>query len=184
MIQVNMSAVKRTAFGKSECRRLRMAKKTPAVIYGKGAPSLPLQFDEKTLYKNLLFIHRRNAVITLHIDGDEQESRHAMVQEIQKAPAEERVLHVDFLEIDVNKPVCLEVPLQVAGTAKGVEMGGDLTVSKSSVMLRGCPLDIPDEIIADVTPLAKGDSLACSALSVPNNVELLDNPATVCASVV
>jgi large subunit ribosomal protein L25 len=63
-------------------------------------------------------------------------------------------------------------------------MGGDLTVSKSSVMLRGCPLDIPDEIIADVTPLAKGDSLACSALSVPNNVELLDNPATVCASVV
>ena len=183
MIQVNMSAAKRTAFGKGECRRLRMAKKTPAVIYSKGEPSLSLLFDEKALYKDLLFIHRRNAVVTLHVEGDEKESRHAMIQEIQKAPAAERVLHVDFLEIDLSKPVCLEVPLQVIGTAKGVEMGGELTVSKSVVTLRGCPLDIPDEIIADVTSLDKGDHLACSALTIPAKVELLDNPVAVCASV-
>ena len=183
MIQVNMSAAKRAAFGKGECRRLRMAKKTPAVVYSKGDAAIPVQFDEKVLYKDLLFIHRRNAVVTLNIEGDAKDSRYAMIQEIQKSPSIERVLHVDFLEIDLDKPLCFSVPLQVTGTAKGVEMGGELTVSKYSVLLRGCPLDIPDEIVADVTALDKGGSFTCADLSIPANVDLLDTPETICAAV-
>jgi large subunit ribosomal protein L25 len=183
MLQVNMSAVKRTAFGKGECRRMRMAKKTPAVVYGKGDIALPLQFDEAALYKDLLFIHRRNAVVTLDIEGDKK--RHAVVQEIQKSPTVEQVLHVDFLEIELDKPVALHVPLRLTGVAKGVEFGGELTVAKESVILRGCPLDIPDEIVADITELDKGGvGLACADLVLPANVELLDDPAQVCVSVI
>ncbi len=183
MIQVNMSAAKRAAFGKGECRRLRMAKKTPAIVYSKGETAIPVQFDEIALYKDLLFIHRRNAVVTLNIEGDEKGSRHVMIQEIQKAPTIEKVLHVDFLEVELDKPVSFSVPLQVTGTAKGVEMGGELTVSKYSVLLRGCPLDIPDELVVDVTALDKGDSFTCADLAVSANVELLDNPKIVCAAV-
>lgn len=185
MIQVNMPAAKRTVFGKGECRRLRMAKKTPAVVYGKGDAALALQFDEAALYKNLLFIHRRNAVVTLKIEGDDQAERHAVVQEIQKAPTVEQVLHVDFLEIELDKPVNLHVPLRLTGVAKGVEFGGELTVTKESVVLRGCPLDIPDEIVADVTELDKGGKgLTCADLAVPANVQLLDDLEQICAAVI
>ena len=86
MIQVDIPGFVRTAFGKGECRRLRMDSKTPAVVYSKGADAVALQFDEATLYKDLLFIHGRNAVVTLDIEGDEKGKRHALVQEIQKDP--------------------------------------------------------------------------------------------------
>jgi large subunit ribosomal protein L25 len=185
MIQVNMPAAKRTVFGKGECRRLRVAKKTPAVVYSKGDVALPLQFEAAVLHKDLLFIHGRNAVVTLKIEGDEKAERHVVVQEIQKAPTVEQVLHVDFLEIELDKPVSLNVPLRLTGVARGVEFGGELTVSKESVVLRGCPLDIPDEIVADITSLDKGGKgLTCADLTIPANIQLLDNPAQVCAVVI
>jgi large subunit ribosomal protein L25 len=185
MLQVNMSAAKRTASGKGECRRLRMAKKTPAVVYGKGQAALPIEFDAAALHKDLLFIHRRNAVVTLKIEGDEKAERHAVVQEIQKAPTVEQVLHVDFLEIELDKPVDRPVPLRLTGVAKGVEFGGELNVVRQAVTLRGCPLDIPDEIVADITALEKGGAgLTCADLSLPAKVELMDAPSQICALVV
>jgi large subunit ribosomal protein L25 len=107
-----------------------------------------------------------------------------MVQEIQKAPTVEQVLHVDFLEIELDKPVNRAVPLRLTGVAKGVEFGGELSVLKQSVVLRGCPLDIPDEIVADITALDKGGTgLTCADLSLPAKVELMDAPSQVCALV-
>lgn len=184
MIQVDIPAAVRTVFGKGESRRLRMDKKTPAVVYSKGEEALALQFDEKILYKDLLFIHGHNAVVTLDIEGDSVEKRHVMVQEIQKDPVQEEVLHVDFLEIDLENPRKFNVDLRLTGVAKGVDMGGELTVSKQSVVLQGRPLDIPDEIVADITPLERGGKgISCGDLAIPEAVEMLDNPAAVCAVV-
>ncbi|WPD22126.1 MAG: 50S ribosomal protein L25 [Candidatus Electrothrix aestuarii] len=185
MIQVDIPAAVRTAFGKGESRRLRVDKKTPAVLYGKGEDALALQFDEAILHKDLLFIHGRNAVVTLDIDGDSADKRHVLVREIQKHPVQERVLHVDFQEIDLETTRKFKVDLRLTGVAKGVDMGGDLEVSKYSVVLQGRPLDIPDEIVADITSLERGGKgLTCGDLSIPENVEMLDKPGAVCAAVI
>ena len=185
MIQVDIPAAVRTVFGKGESRRLRMDKKTPAVVYSKGEDALALQFDEAILYKDLLFIHGRNAVVTLNIEGDSVDKRHVMVREIQKDPVQEKVLHVDFLEIDLEQSRKFHVDLRLTGVAKGVDMGGDLNVAKQFVVLQGRPLDIPDEIVADITPLERGgQGLNCGDLTIPEHVEMLDDPATVCAAVV
>jgi large subunit ribosomal protein L25 len=182
MIQVNLSASQRAAFGKGACRRLRVDKKTPAVLYGKGDTAVSLQLDEAALYKELLFIHGRNAVVTLDVEGDA--TRHVLIQDIQKAPMGEQVLHVDFLEIDINSPMTFDVSLRLTGAAKGVEFGGELIVSKDSVVLRGRPLDIPDEIVADITELEiGGKGLLCADLVFPTDLEMLDNPEQVCAAV-
>jgi large subunit ribosomal protein L25 len=184
MIQVDIPATARTVFGKGESRRLRMDKKTPAVVYSKGEEALAVQFDETTLYKELLFIHGRNAVVTLNIDGDSAGKRHVLVREIQKDPVQEKVLHVDFQEIDLESTRKFNVDLRLTGVAKGVDMGGELNVPKQSLVLQGKPLDIPDEITADITPLERGgESLKCSDLTIPENVEMLDNPSAVCAVV-
>ncbi len=185
MIQVNIPAAARTVFGKGESRRLRMDKKTPAVVYSKGEETLALQFDEATLYKELLFIHGRNAVVTLDIEGDSVEKRHVLVREIQKDPVLEKVLHVDFQEIDLEISKKFFVNLRLTGAAKGVDIGGELSVPKESVVLSGRPLDIPDEIVADITELERGGKgISCADLSIPENVEMLENPATVCAAVI
>ncbi len=183
MLQVDIPAAVRTVFGKGESRRLRMDKKTPAVVYSKGDDPVALQFEEGILYKNLLEIHGRNAVVTLDVEGDDKGKRHVLVQEIQKDPVIEQVLHVDFLEIELDKPSDFVVPLRLTGTAKGIEMGGELRVSRKTITLRGCPLDMPDEIVADITELDQGgDVLSCADLEIPSNVEMLDDPATVCVS--
>jgi large subunit ribosomal protein L25 len=185
MLQVDIPAAVRTVFGKGEARRLRMDKKTPAVMYSKGDDALALQFDEGILHKNLLQIHRRNAVVTLDIEGDAQGKRHVLVQEIQKDPVVERVLHVDFLEIELDKPVDFIVPLRLTGVAKGVELGGLLRISKRTLTLRGCPLDVPDEVVADITELDRGEKgIYCADLEIPAKVEMLDDPATLCVQII
>jgi large subunit ribosomal protein L25 len=185
MIQVDIPAAARTVFGKGESRRLRMDKKTPAVVYSKGEDALALQFDETILYKDLLFIHGRNAVVTLNIEGDTVDQRHVLIREIQKDPVLEKVLHVDFQEIDLESTRKFNVDLRLTGVAKGVDMGGDLAVSKQSIVLQGRPLDIPDEIVADITPLERGgEGLNCGDLAIPEKVEMLEDPSAVCAVVI
>jgi large subunit ribosomal protein L25 len=185
MIQVDIPASVRTVFGKGSMRRLRMDKKTPAVVYSKGEDTLALQFDEATLYKDLLFIHGRNAVVTLNVEGDTKEKRYAVIQEIQKDPVVEMVKHVDFLEIDLEKEVELPVTLRLTGVAKGVDVGGELSVPKETITLRGCPLDIPDEIVIDITELERGgEGVNCSDLAIPEKVKMLDDPAAVCVVVI
>jgi large subunit ribosomal protein L25 len=184
MLQVNMKTKVRTVFGKGPMRQLRMREITPANLYSGGAESVPLQFDAAKLFKDLLFIHGRNAVVTLEVEGDSKANRHVLVQEIQKEPVDGSLLHVDFLEIDLNKPAQFTVPVEYVGTAKGVDLGGDLQVFKTSVRLRGCPLDIPDVIKADITHLEQGGKgLTFADLAVPANVDMLEKAETVCVAV-
>ena len=185
MLQVDMSAEKRTVFGKGPMRQMRMRDQTPAVVYSGGKEPVALQFATPQLFKDLLFIHGRNAVINLAVKDDSKPVRHAHVQEIQKDPVTGALVHVDFLEVDLEKPAKFTVPLKFLGTPKGVDLGGELQVNVSSVTLFGKPLDIPDEIEADITALEKGgQGLTRGDLAVPAGVELLGKPETVCVQVV
>lgn len=184
MLQVNMESSIRTVFGKGPMRQLRMNEKTPANVYSGGAQPVPLQFETSVLFKNLLFIHGRNAVITLKVEGDAKNERFVLVQEIQKDPITGALVHVDFLEIDLSKPLKFTVPVEYTGTAKGVDLGGELQIFKEAVQLQGCPLDIPDVIKADITPLEQGGAgLTYGDLPVPANVQMLETPGTVCVAV-
>jgi len=183
MIQVSMPAAFREVYGKGESRRLRMKDVTPAVLYSGGKEALTLQFDEGLLYKNLFDIHRQNAVVTLAIEGDEKGERHVLVKEIQKNPATDRLIHVDFFEIELDKPVDLAVPLKYKGTAQGVDLGGELQIAKNVVHLRGCPLDIPDFIEMEISALDRGDGLTFGDITLPEKVEMLDGNDVVCVSV-
>ncbi len=184
MLQVTMPTALRTVFGKGAMRRLRMAGMTPAVLYSGGKEPLPLQFEATELFKELLFIHGRNAVITLTIADDSQKDRQVLVQEIQKDPVSDQVLHVDFLEINIEQSLDFVVPVEFVGVARGVDMGGELQVFKTEVHLRGCPLDIPDIIEADISELDRGEAgLTFGDLVLPDNVTMLDDAAVTCVQV-
>ena len=182
MLQVEMSASVRTASGKGPMRQLRMKGMTPAVVYGGGAEALMLQLDSKTLMAQLLYFYRRNAVVTLKIDGAGE--KNVVVGEVQTDPVRDTLVHVDFCEIDLNRERPFNVPIIYQGIAKGVDLGGVLNVIHNDLVIEGKPLEVPDEFVVDVTRLAMGDQITCGSIGIPDNVRMVTDPESVAVSVI
>lgn len=184
MLQVTIPTGVRTVFGKGAMRQMRMKGKTPAVLYSGGNEPVALEFDAALLFKNLLFLQRRNAVVTLEVEGDNKGTRQVLVKEIQKHPVTDRLIHVDFFEIELDKALDFSVPVEFTGSAIGVEMGGQLHIAHNAVQLRGCPLDIPDSIAVDITSLDRGTrGITLGDLDLPEKVEMLDDDKLTCVSI-
>ncbi|OKY76700.1 MAG: 50S ribosomal protein L25 [Desulfobulbaceae bacterium DB1] len=185
MIQIDVSAQVRKNFGKGAARTLRRSGKTPAVLYGPIRESIALTLDTHSFTKTLLHLQRRNAVLNVEIDTEVgQEKRHVMIKEIQVEPVTNTLEHADFYEIALDKPALFTVPVKYTGKARGVDMGGDMTISVNQVKVKGNPLDIPDEIEVDVTPLGTNEQFTCQDLVLPANVSLVGKKDKVCVAVV
>jgi large subunit ribosomal protein L25 len=182
MLQVEMCASVRKGFGKGAMRRLRVEGKTPAVVYGAGSDALALQLETPSFFQQLLEIYRTNCVITLKVDDGS--TRHVLVKEVQTDPIRDTLLHADFVEIDLSKPRRFTVQVTLTGKAKGVDFGGELQIGKKEIILEGNPLDIPDDIKIDVTPLKIGDSISVGSVSIPANVKLITKAESICCAVV
>jgi len=186
MIQQDMTASIREEFGKGANHRLRQSGYAPAILYGKKSEPLALSMNAKALTKALLRLHGHNAVVSLDIEGEKgKKKHHVLIKDIQTDPITDSVLHVDFLEIDLDKEITLDVPVIYTGTAKGVDLGGILNILAHTVKIKGMPLAIPDEIPVDVTPLElTSHGITCGDLAIPENVSLEEEPGKVCVSVV
>ncbi|MEW6428393.1 MAG: 50S ribosomal protein L25 [Thermodesulfobacteriota bacterium] len=176
MLQFDLGAKVRSSFGKGAMHRMRANNLTPAILYGVNTGNIPLELDTKAMTKTLVTIQDQNAVLNISIDGvEERPVRHVIVKEVQVDPVRDTLVHADLYEIDLQKPTTLSVPVEVAGKAKGVDMGGELSVSCHSVTLRGLILDFPDRIVADVSGLGIGDKMTCKELSFPASLTLVSN---------
>jgi len=181
MLQVDIAAQTRNTFGKGAARTIRRAGNTPAVLYGSKIEPVALELNTKDFTKSLLFINRRNAVVSLKVDAGK--TKHVMVKEIQSDPVQDTLVHADFIEISLDADMNLEVPIKFAGKAKGVDLGGEMHTHLNSIVLSGKPLDIPDFIEIDVTSLEIGDSLACSDLDIPGGISMLTDESKTCVSI-
>ena len=186
MIQRDMTAVLRQNFGKGATHQLRQSGYAPAILYGGKMEPIALAMDVKTLTRDLLQLHGHNAVLSLDIEGDKSKKKHyVLIKDIQTDPIKDTVLHVDFLKIELEKEIIMEVPIAYTGTATGVEMGGILNIMAYTVKIKGLPLDILDEIAVDITPLELGGKgVTCGDLSIPENVTLEEELDRVCVSVI
>jgi len=184
MLQIAMTARVRKTVGKGAARTMRRAGNTPAVIYGPLGAPVSLECNTKDLTQGLLSIHRKNAFINLEIDEDGKKTlRHVITREIQTDPVQDNVLHADFYEVSLDKPMVFKVPLKYVGKAKGVDLGGDMTIVKNKVTVSGKLLDIPDVIEVDVAPLDRGVALTCKELGLSAGVTLVTDPDAVCVSI-
>jgi len=163
-------------------RQLRMQGLTPAVVYGGGAEAQKLQLDTKTLMAQLLEFYRKNTVVRLKVDGGEEKS--VLVGEVQTDPVRDTLVHVDFCEIDLEKDHAFTVPIVLKGKAKGVDLGGQMVVSCTNVVLEGKPLSIPDECVIDITSMAIGDRIKCTKITLPENVRMVTAPETVVVTII
>jgi large subunit ribosomal protein L25 len=180
---VDLKVERRMGTGKGVARKLRQRGLIPAVLYGEGGP-IPLTVNPRSLLRVLGTAVGENVILNLTIvDGGEQ-SRKAMVKEIQRDPVTGAFLHADLLAISMERPIEVEVPVELSGMATGVkDKGGILRQILREVEVRCLPGAIPDKITLDVSRLDIGDALHVKDLSIPGGVELLTDPEQVVVTV-
>ena len=185
MLQFDLTAQVRNKFGKGGSRSLRREGMTPAILYGaKKTDPVALQLNTKIFTHALLKLQRQNAVFSLDVEGDGSKAKHhVMVKELQTNPINDTLVHADLLEILLDEPMSLQVPVHYTGKAKGVEMGGELHVNMQTVTLSGLVMDIPDFIEIDVTELDINDRLNCGDLNIPAGIEILEDADLTCVAV-
>jgi large subunit ribosomal protein L25 len=178
MATASLTATVRSESGKGVARKLRAAKRVPAVIYGHHRDAQPLALDSRELERLLEQISAETTVVELAIDG---KTARTLIREIQRHPVKREILHVDFQELVAGEKVRVNVPIVLHGTPQGVRDGGVLDQVMRELEVEVDPADIPDRFELDVSSLGINDSLHVSDLTVPEGVELFaESDSTVC----
>ena len=160
--------------GTRPSRRLRRSGRVPAVIYGLHSEPVPVSVDGASLRAALTTEAGLNALITLDVGNAQQLS---IVKDLQRHPVRRDVLHVDFLRIDPEEEVEIDVPLVLTGDARKVtQASGMVDQVMHRVAVRAKPGDIPAEITADVTDLEVGAALRVGEIAFPAGVEPAGDP--------
>ncbi len=165
-----LKAQSRAPAGKGEARRLRRTGFVPAIAYGKGLPSTPIAVAPKEVAVILKSERGQNTVIELELDG---KKLLAMIRDFSVHPVKRALEHVDFIEVKLDKPVDVEVPLFSTGKPVGVTKGGVLRIVLRTIPVRCLPDRIPVKIEADVTHLELGQHVATQDLKLPEGVSVL-----------
>ena len=157
-------------------RSLRRQGIIPAHVYGADIEPASVQVDERTLNRLLPSVGS-NIPVSVEYDGQDTENI-CFVREVQRHPVSDAVIHVDFMRVDVSRAVSAEVPLTLTGTSAAVaNMAGTLLQSVQSLLIEALPMDMPAEIIVDISVLNALDStLSVSEITVPGDVTVLNDP--------
>jgi len=167
--------------GKRFAKRLRREGKIPAILYGEKKKNRSLVVDISDINKVLKSERSINQTLKLKYNGSEDD---VMINEIQYDYMGRRIIHVDFLRVDPNKPVDVTVPVKVEGEPIGVrEEEGFLNFLTREIALSCLPADIISEIKVDISGLHTGQSIKVSDLDLGEKYEIEEDPSTVIATV-
>ncbi|MBA2726347.1 MAG: 50S ribosomal protein L25/general stress protein Ctc [Actinobacteria bacterium] len=180
MAEVRLQAIKRNETGKGSARRSRAEGKVPGVVYGHGMDPLAIEVDRREFVTALHTDAGMNVLLDLEIDGS---TTLALTRELQRDPVRGTLLHADFVQIDRDEEVEVEVHVVLTGDAPGVAEGGVLEQPMNAVLVRSKATEVPDEIEADISGLAIGDSLKVADLTETRSYEILTDEDTVLAAI-
>ena len=195
-----LKAEPRQDLGKKAVKALRAEGKIPAILNGGKIIDLPFTGTLKPGEKIVEIPRGRGIIVTdiavntedvrkliytpdifeinLEING---ETRKAVMKELQFQPVKDTVLHIDFLEVYPEKPIVMEVPVQIEGLVKSVKAGGKLSLSMRKLKVKAPYTEIPERLVVNVDNLGLGKSLAVGDLHF-EGLELMNaKNAVVCA---
>lgn len=174
---ISLAATPRQATGKGGARQARFRGKVPAVIYGHGRETQPLEVEAKALEKALTGVEPESTIVELAVDGRTVKT---LIRELQRHPLRPDIIHVDFYEIHAAEKVKLKVPVHLVGSPDGVRnAGGVLDQVTREVEIEVLPENIPDRVELDVTALKIGDSLHVRDLTIANAKILTEAELTI-----
>jgi len=150
---------RRKETGKGPARRVRREGKIPAIIYGPGREPVPVVVDPKQIIKILQIPTGKNTILTLKSSEPELEGRKVLIRDYQIDPIIDELIHIDLMEVKEDRPVRVQVPIQLVGKPIGVEKGGTLEEHIRQLEIVCLPGQIPEVVKIDVSGLDLGDSI-------------------------
>ena len=166
MKEINVVGQKRSETGKKASKLMRKEGLVPCNLYGekKGENGLPeaLSFAVPMTELRKVIYTPHIYVINLNIDGAEHK---AIIKELQFHPVKDTLLHIDFYEINEQKPITIGIPVKLNGLAQGVRDGGRLSLIVRKVNVTAKYQDIPETLDIDVTNLTIGKSIKVGDLN-------------------
>jgi large subunit ribosomal protein L25 len=160
--------------GSRSSKRLRAQDKVPGVVYGLDLEPVSVLVDRRELRRALNTEAGLNALITLDVDGHEDLT---IVKEFQRHAVRRTLEHVDFLRVDRNVSITVEVPITLVGEAKDVEQNqGIVEQLLHALTVQSRPGAIPSHLEADISDLTIGSAVRVGDLTLPTGVSTEVDP--------
>ncbi len=182
MKEINLTGQLRSDLGKKASKSLRKEGLIPCNMYGiattDGKPSafsftVPMTELRKLIYTPHIYL------VNLTVDG---KLHTAILKEIQFHPVTDAVLHVDFLEVNEEKPITIGLPVKLVGLAQGIRDGGRMSLSLRKLNVKAPYKSLPEHLDVDVTALTIGKSIKVGQLSY-EGLELITGKDVVVCSI-
>lgn len=175
MKSITINGSKRESVGKKATKALRNAEMVPCVLYGEKEP---IHFAAKELdFSKLIYTPNAHTVVIKTEDG----TFDAVLQDIQFHPVTDKILHIDFYQLNEGKEISINIPVVVEGAAPGVlNSGGTLILNKRKLRVRALPKNLPDVIVADISKLELGNKLYTAELASEDYSFLHPDNTVVC----
>jgi large subunit ribosomal protein L25 len=168
-----LSAELRIKAGKAEVRRLRrQSGMVPAILYGAKSEPLSIQLKENEVLKAFSMDGIRSHVIELNLAG---KITSVVIKDSRAHPTKPKIMHIDFMRVDLNKPIIMSIPLHFVGAeeAPGVKEGGIVLHTMNDLEISGLSKHLPDSIQVDISALQMGEGLHLSDIKLPENISLV-----------
>ena len=160
-----IKAEKREKFGKNASRVVRREGRVPAILYGPGLDNVALTLDKKDMFSILKSETGENTLFVVSFDSGKKD---AMIKELQINPVSDELLHVDLIQIVMDKMIRVAVPIVLIGEAVGVKTeGGFVDFSSREIEVECLPKDIPEKIEVDISELHLHQSVKVDEISTP-----------------
>jgi large subunit ribosomal protein L25 len=162
MKSITIKGQERESVGKKATKALRDAGMVPCVIYG-GTQPVHFAAEEKA-FKGLVYTPNAHTVV-VDLAG---KTSNVILQDIQFHPVSDKILHIDFFQLNDSKEITMEVPVKIVGTSPGVLLGGDLRLNQRRLKVKALPKNLPDFVEANISELQMGNKLYVTKLETKN----------------
>jgi large subunit ribosomal protein L25 len=170
-------------FTKNAARRVRVAGKIPAVLYGGGHDPVAIEVDPKQISRILFSETGHNTIFDVEVVG--QAGAKAMIVDWQREPIKDLLIHIDLKRIALDKPLKVSVGVKLMGIPVGVKAsGGILDQVLREVQIECLPADIPSHIDVDVSNLELHGAIRIGDLPHGDKIKFLNAEDATVAHVV
>jgi large subunit ribosomal protein L25 len=172
MPEIVLARPREGKFNKNAARRVRVAGKIPAVLYGPGHDPVAVEVDPKQITRILHSDKGHNTIFDVEVPG--QPPAKAMIVDWQYEPIKDRLIHIDLKRIALDKVLRVRVRVKLLGVPVGVRTeGGVLDQVLREVEVECLPADIPNHIDVDVSELGMHQVVRVNGLPHSDKVKYL-----------
>jgi large subunit ribosomal protein L25 len=172
MPEVVVAKPREGKFNKNAARRVRVAGKIPAVLYGSGHDPVAIEVDPKQISRILFSETGHNTIFDVELGG--ASAAKAMIVDWQREPIKDQLIHIDLKRIALDKKLRVSVRIKLLGVPVGVKAaGGILDQVLREVEIECLPADIPSHIDVDVSNLEMHGVIRVGDLPHSDQIEYL-----------